>query len=86
MCKTNDGFIIAQEDLKSRGPGDFLGKRQHGLPDLKIADMLNDMRLMQLAGNDAAQLLKKDSSLKGNPSLKFAIENMFSMADTDILN
>ena len=86
MCKTNDGFVIAQEDLKSRGPGDFLGKRQHGLPDLKIADMLNDMRLMQLAGNDAAELLKKDPALKQNAPLKAAIENMFAMADSDILN
>ncbi len=88
MCKTNDGFIIAQEDLKARGPGDFLGKRQHGLPDLKIADMLGDMQLMQMAGRDAADLLKADPKLTAieNKPLKDAIESMFSMADTDILN
>ena len=88
MCKTNDGFIIAQEDLLARGPGDFLGKRQHGLPDLKIADMLTDMQLMKLAGHDAAEILKRDPKLSKveNKPLKSAVELMFQEADTNILN
>lgn len=43
MTKTNDGFVLAEEDLKIRGPGQFFGTRQHGLPDLKIADIINDI-------------------------------------------
>lgn len=43
MTKTNDGFVLAEEDLKMRGPGQFFGTRQHGLPDLKIADIINDI-------------------------------------------
>lgn len=56
MCATNDGFRIADEDLKLRGPGDFFGNRQHGLPELKIADLLSDGSLLQDA-QDAAQLV-----------------------------
>lgn len=58
MCKTNDGFKIAEYDLKTRGPGDFIGKRQHGLPQLKIADMSTDMEVLieaQQAANQAYQ-------------------------------
>lgn len=54
MRQTNDGFQVAEYDLKSRGPGDFLGKRQHGLPQLKIADMSTDMDIL-LQAQEAAQ-------------------------------
>ena len=46
FCSTTDGFKVADEDLRLRGPGDFFGERQHGLPKLKIADMLNDMQIL----------------------------------------
>ena len=63
MCSTSDGFKIADEDLKMRGPGDFIGKRQHGLPKLKIADLSNDMDLLRLASSRAAKIIEKDPEL-----------------------
>jgi len=60
----SDGFKIADEDLRLRGPGDFLGNRQHGLPDLKIADLSDDIEILRLAGQKSAELLKADPALK----------------------
>lgn len=57
MHQTGDGFRIAEYDLKTRGPGDFLGKRQHGLPQLKIADLSGDMELLMQAQQAAQQVL-----------------------------
>ena len=64
MSKTSDGFKIADEDLKLRGPGDFFGARQHGLPDLKIASMLTDTALMREAQKTAKYILGKDPNLE----------------------
>lgn len=63
MCRTSDGFVIAEEDLKLRGPGDFFGERQHGLPKLKIADMVQDTRLLSEARGLAEELLAEDPQL-----------------------
>ncbi len=57
MCRTNNGFEIAEEDLRLRGPGDFLGHRQHGLPQMKIADLGQDVQLLQSAREEAQALL-----------------------------
>lgn len=57
LCKTNDGFVIADEDLKLRGPGDFFGSRQHGLPELKIADLAENVGILQEAQEVAASLM-----------------------------
>ena len=64
MCETNDGFRISEEDLRQRGPGDFFGKRQHGLPEMHIADLCADMNILQTAQNAALELLKQDPELK----------------------
>ncbi len=64
--ETNDGFKIADEDLRLRGPGDFLGSRQHGLPQLKIADIYADNDVLRLAGMAAANLLERDPRLTDN--------------------
>lgn len=64
MCESNDGFYIAEQDLKLRGPGDFFGTRQHGLPELKIANLFKDSDLLIMAQNAADALIKKDPELK----------------------
>ena len=64
LTKTTDGFQIAEEDLKLRGPGDFFGQRQHGLPQLRIADLAGDMRVLKEAQLAAQALLERDPGLK----------------------
>ena len=64
LTKTTDGFQIAEEDLKLRGPGDFFGQRQHGLPQLRIADLAGDMRVLKEAQLAARELLERDPGLK----------------------
>ena len=64
VIKNNrDGFKIADEDLKLRGPGDFLGSRQHGLPDMKIADIFADREILHSAGREAEKMLAEDPAL-----------------------
>ena len=60
--RTQDGFLLAEEDLRLRGPGDFFGTRQSGLPDLKMAK-LSDMGLLELARGEAIRLFKQDPGL-----------------------
>ena len=62
LCSTNDGFIIAEKDLAMRGPGEVFGLRQHGLPELKIADLSKHMELFMEAREDAAEFLAKGSA------------------------
>ena len=64
MCETADGFKIAQEDLKLRGPGDFFGSRQHGLPNLRIADMMRDMDILKQAREAALLWNRYDPELR----------------------
>lgn len=63
FCSTTDGFKIADEDLKLRGPGDFFGNRQHGLPELKIADMMTDLEILRQAQTAAKTLFGQDPEL-----------------------
>jgi ATP-dependent DNA helicase RecG len=63
MCRTNDGFEIADVDMRLRGPGDLAGTRQSGLVDLKIADLSRDQQILQLARDYAMQVLKEDEQL-----------------------
>ena len=64
LCETADGFRIADEDLKLRGVGDFLGHRQHGLPELRIADLSNDFDLVQSVRQTVEDLLARDRRLQ----------------------
>ena len=64
MVKYSDGFKIAEEDLKIRGPGEFFGSRQHGLTDLKMANPLTQMQLLKLARDEAIKLFQIDPYLK----------------------
>ena len=59
MTQTNDGFVIAEKDLQLRGPGEFLGTRQSGLPDMIIADIVNDAKILELARAEAMDFVKK---------------------------
>ncbi len=63
MTESEDGFVISEKDLKLRGPGEFFGIRQHGLPELKIADLYKDMAILKEAQQAAADLLQRDRAL-----------------------
>ena len=86
MEATCDGFVIADEDLKLRGPGDFFGNRQHGLPQLKVADLLSDMPLLQRAQSRAAALLDEDPNLLNHPALWEAVAHLFEQVGEQGLN
>ena len=79
LSSCHDGFEISQQDLKLRGPGDFFGSRQHGLPKMKIADMSQDMDVLVRAQETAKQILCKDAHLdKGeNRGLRELVERLF---------
>lgn len=80
MCKTNDGFKIADEDLKMRGPGDFFGERQSGIPELKIADLMTDTRILYAAKNEAEEILQADPTLSAeeNSAVRKEVDKLFS--------
>jgi len=61
MCKSNDGFEIADKDLALRGPGEILGVRQHGIPELRIANLSTDQELLSIAQKDAKEVFEKHS-------------------------
>ena len=63
LAQTSDGFKIAEEDLRLRGPGEFFGTRQHGLPELKLVDLIGDFELLRLARRDAFAIVAEDAHL-----------------------
>lgn len=77
MTQTNDGFRIAEEDLKLRGPGDFFGDRQHGLPEFKMADLAADTVLLQQARDAASALLAADPQLDAHPQIREKVHQLF---------
>ena len=70
MTASNDGFYIAEKDLELRGPGEFFGTRQHGLPELKLADLTKHIKILEIAKSHAASLLSVDFSLDAYPLLQ----------------
>ena len=82
LCSTSDGFAVAQFALETRGPGDFFGSRQHGLPTLQIADLMNDTRTLHAAQAEAAALLTADPLLEApeHSLLAAQVEQMFTKA------
>ena len=71
MTQTNDGFVIAEKDLQIRGPGEFLGTRQSGLPDMIIADIVNDAKILEQARSEAIDFIR-NNNIDDYPLLKEA--------------
>ena len=78
LRKTGDGFKISEEDLRLRGPGDFFGTRQHGLPELRIASFMSDMRILDEAKREATRIAEEDRGLE-KPEYKLLRERIKSM-------
>lgn len=70
MAKTNNGFIISQEDLKIRGPGEFLGTKQSGIPELRLANLVSDVEILDKARKRAVDIVRDDPNLVNYPVLK----------------
>lgn len=83
LTESSDGFRIAEEDLKLRGPGDFFGSRQHGLPALKAADLSCDIPLMEEARDAARTVLAEDPSLRSGEHavLRRRIQALFQLKE-----
>ena len=81
MTQTNDGFLISQEDLRLRGPGDFFGSRQHGLPEMHVADLSADMRILKQAQQEAQSVLSEDPQLAAplHQPLRARITELFEL-------
>jgi ATP-dependent DNA helicase RecG len=78
MCQTTDGFKIADADLKARGPGDFFGSRQHGLPELKIANIFDDMKVLKTTQRRARDIINKDPDLTNHKGLSESVDKLFA--------
>ncbi len=74
LAETNDGFKIAEADLRLRGPGEFFGTRQHGLPELKIADLIEDYELLRIARRDAFAIVRADPDISAPEHLTLRAE------------
>jgi len=86
MCKSNDGFFISEEDLKLRGPGDYFGTRQHGLPDMKVANLFTDMEILKQAQEAAETFLSGEFLLKEGEREKLYEKMNRILPDNVIIN
>jgi len=75
MCETDNGFRIAEEDLRLRGPGELMGTRQHGVPEFRIANLMKDIKIITAAREDAARWLREGDPLS-DPAVKDALERL----------
>ena len=84
LCATTDGFRVADEDLRLRGPGDFFGRRQHGLPELRIADMAQDLATLREAQDAAREILARDPQLSdpAHRGLRGAVHLLFAQRES----
>ena len=79
MCQTTDGFVIAEEDLKLRGPGELFGTKQHGLPELNISDLVKNAKILEQTKVIAAEIIERDPNLASteNVGIKKHVQKMF---------
>ncbi len=79
MTETNNGFIISEKDLELRGSGEFFGTRQHGLPELKIANLFEDIEMLKSVQSVAIKIMEDDPNLEKekNMQLRKQVENKF---------
>jgi ATP-dependent DNA helicase RecG len=86
MCSTNDGFVVSEKDLSLRGPGDFFGTRQHGLPEMKIANLYKDVDILKLVQEASTELYRRDPDLvsEDNQALHRKIIDIFENGDEKI--
>ncbi|MBZ0189719.1 MAG: ATP-dependent DNA helicase RecG, partial [Candidatus Obscuribacterales bacterium] len=85
LTQTNDGFVVAEKDLEIRGPGEFLGYRQSGLPDLVLADLVNDTSILEDARNTAIAVIKHDPELEKNPRLRELLDKRLRLAESEVM-
>ncbi len=77
MVESSDGFRIAEEDLNIRGPGEFFGTRQSGMPDLRLANIVRDAMLLNKAREEAFAMIERDPDLSGYPLLRKPLEGFW---------
>lgn len=77
IASTTDGFKVAEEDLQIRGPGEFMGTRQSGLPDMRVANPVRDALLIEPAKEEAFKLVAQDAEMKGHPRLRASVEKFW---------
>jgi len=86
LCRTNDGFQIAETDLRLRGPGDFFGRRQSGLPGFAIADLATDMNILEAAQQSAQALLRENPALRSAPLLANRVQEVIQKTLASSMN
>jgi len=86
MLKTQDGFKIAEEDLEIRGPGEFFGTRQHGLPELRVGNIIRDRDILETAKKEAFELVKKDRFLQSsqNKHIRDSLRKKFNTKELEL--
>ncbi len=87
LQNSSDGFIISEKDLELRGPGEFFGTRQHGVPELKIANLFRDMDILKLAQRESIDIINSDPNLNSlyNKGVREKVLNMFEAIGEDLI-
>lgn len=85
LTLTTDGFVVAEKDLEIRGPGEFMGFKQSGLPDLVLADLVQDAKILEDARNTAIAIVKEDPELENYPGLKKLITQKVSTTEAEVM-